>query len=115
MRFATADPTGKMLLWQLKAIPFGWDKACYLGQTTHQDIVNKVNRPQGLCSNLYIDDGLAMGTPAASVTSYTADITTALKEEGFHISDKSHLLAAPSQDYIGKTYANQLIKNTMTE
>ena len=112
MRFATTGPDGQTLIWQLRAIPFGWDKACFLGQTVHQTVVNKVPKPLNTTSELYIDDGLAMGEPQAVVTEYTAKVTQQLQAEGFIISDKSNLIANHSQEYIGKTYSSDGIANT---
>ena len=55
---------------------------------------------------------LSMGPDADQVTAYTAAITSQLEQDGFIISPKSNLIAAPQQDYIGKTYAAGTISNT---
>ena len=85
-RFATQGPKGELLIWQMKSIPFGWDKACYIGQAIHEQLVSKVPHPPNTVHRIYIiDDGLAMGQDPAQLNAYTASVTEYLQAEGFPI------------------------------
>ena len=61
IRFAAISETGQLQIWKLNCVPFGWDKACFLGQSTHLEVVNKVPKPTETSAEAYIDDGLANG------------------------------------------------------
>ena len=112
IRFATLSKDNQLQIWRLDCVPFGWDKACYLGQTVHLNLLQQVPKPQDVDSDVYIDDGLAMGPDPYLLTKYTSKVTQKLKDEGFPISEKSHLIAEESQKYIGKLYQDALIQNT---
>ena len=58
IRLATTSAQGKLQVWRLDCIPFGWDKACYLGQSVHLRVINKVPKPQDTEAAAYMDDGL---------------------------------------------------------
>ena len=111
-RFATLSPTGSIMVWVMHCIPFGWDKACYLGQSLHINIVSQVPRPLSIQPKVYIDDGLAMGPSQHETTDYTHRVMDTLADKGFILSEKSKPEAALNQDYIGKNYSNGRIANT---
>ena len=114
IRFATVSNTHKLQVWRLNCVPFGWDKACYLGQTVHRVLKDQIPLPPAPATDavIYIDDGLGSGTGQKSLTQYTKDITNHLDKSGFPISEKSNLEAAETQKYIGKQYSSGQIANT---
>ena len=65
--------------------------------------------------DLYIDDGLSMGSQPKLLTAYTHEVTDTLVDKGFVLSEKSNMEAAMSQVFIGKTYQNGKIFNTDRE
>ena len=113
-RFATQSPAGQLLVWQMDSIPFGWDKACYLGQTVHSQLVDSIPHPPHVQHRLYIDDGLAMGPDPEQLQTYTKDVVDHLQDQGLPISEKSQLTPKLSLGYIGKQYEATQIKNTET-
>ena len=112
MRFATLDAQGDLLVWQLQCVPFGWYKACFLGQQTHQRVVAPVPRPINITKSIYIDDGMNMGPSQQETTAYTNQILEALESNDFIISEKSKPEAKTQQTFIGKDYTQGQIANT---
>jgi len=112
VRFATLSATGTPQIWQLNCGPFGWDKACFLGQQSHLNIVNKIPQPQETEAKVYIDDGLGSGPSTTELNQYTAQVVAGQADAGFPISEKSHLEAAEQQTYIGTLYSQDGIANT---
>ena len=82
------------------------------GQQEHLSIINRVTPVQDEEAKVYIDDGLGSGLNQPLLTQFTKQVTQVLQEEGFPISEKSHLEAEESQKYIGKEYSSGCIKNT---
>ena len=74
VRFATISSAGVLQVWELDCVPFGWDKACFLGQTTHLQVVNQVPKPQDTDAQAYIDDGLGCGPDQQQLTDYTQQV-----------------------------------------
>jgi len=111
-RFATVDSQSRLQVWQLDAVPFGWDKACFVGQTTHLAAFSGVPKPPETDADVYIDDGLGSGADEQLLNTYTAAVMDELQQQGFPISEKSHPIASQSQNYIGKHYQSREISNT---
>ena len=111
-RFATVDSLQRLQVWQLDAVPFGWDKACFVGQQAHLAAFREVPKPTDTEANVYIDDGLGSGPVKELLNQYTEEVMATLKSKGFPISEKSHPEASESQNYIGKNYQSHRIANT---
>jgi len=112
-RFATVDSHNQLQVWQLDAVPFGWDKACFVGQQSHLAAFREVPKPPDTEADVYIDDGLGSGAVEQLLNDYTEAIIGTLQSKGFPISEKSHPVASQSQTYIGKKYQSHKIENTI--
>ena len=102
MRLATVAANGDMLVWQLQCVPFGWDKACFLGQQTHHRVMQPVPRPPNTQPYIYIDDGLAMGPFRWNTVHYLILPSGVTRTQTTSLSQKSNPEAALQQSLLAR-------------
>ena len=96
----------------MSVLPFGWDKAPWLGQTLHTSHVDQITKHEDIEKGIYIDDGLSFGPSTEELSTYVKEVLQHLEHNGYIISPKSQPEPTLSKEFIGKLYANCFIGNT---
>ena len=110
--FPATQVDQSLKFYGMSVLPFGWDKAPWLGQTLHSLHVNQIMKPGNIENSIYIDDGLSFGPSPDELRQYMKEVFEQLEENGYIMSPKSQPEPTISKEFIGKLYANCFISNT---
>ena len=111
-RFPLPRADGSITLCQLDCLPFGWDKAPWLGQSIHSQQIDTVDNPDYVDTNIYLDDGLAAHTDPSVLSTFMEATYTTLQQAGFVMSPKSEPEPTLTKTFIGKLYTSSKIANS---
>ena len=110
--FPVSQPDSTIQFYSISRLPFGWDYAPFLGQSTLRRLVSEVPSPTCSIDNTYIDDILLGHSVPQILHTWTSSISNHLVDSGLLISPKSVVEPQVAVNYIGKRYSARAIANT---